>query len=197
MRSRDIASQLRAPSCCAPAPSGEKHALPFDDILKNPDWPTYSAQSQKLSCGIQAAFMWMFRTNKFDHVAKLRAIKLVPEGQIVWRKEDDAYLMVLQVLEASALCWPVERLCGNGFKVKSGLDYLEWLCITAPEELEVFSVPNCWGSLGPPVAGSTIGRSGLSWACHVLIPGWVQLRNLGRWYVGSCVCGGLRKANIS
>lgn len=105
--------------------------------MKNPDWVTYSAQSQKLGYGQQVAIQWLHAKGASDSAAKLRAIKYVPEGEIIHYIPGGCFYLVLQVLEAAALCWPVERSCANGYKIALGLDELPWLCITSVDDVMV------------------------------------------------------------
>lgn len=52
--------------------------LDLDGILKTPDWPSYTAQSQKHVYGQLQALLFLSANNKFADAASLWFIKLVP-----------------------------------------------------------------------------------------------------------------------
>ena len=102
--------------------------LDLERITKPQDWPSYSAQSQKITYAQQAAVLYLNEQKSFCRAGDLWRVRFLAEGQAVSIQGIDNYLCVLQVLECAALGWPLERVAADSWRLRLETEELQWIC---------------------------------------------------------------------
>lgn len=165
-------------------------------ILKQPTWVSYSAQSQKLGYGQMEAVRYLHLHNMWGSAEDLWHTKLLIEGSIIHHLPSDRILLVLQVLEVSAICWPVIRVAHDMFDLDLGAKKLEWVHLFSVNEAQALCVSVLEVPPGVRVAAGSLVSLGYAWgpSCHT---GCVHRAKssisvfliLGRITLGSCSRG--------
>lgn len=102
--------------------------LDLHGILKNPSWPSYTAQSQKLVYAQMAALLDLYRRGDFSLAAAQWHVTLWPEKAMIQTPDMDAPAMVLQVWESAALLWPMTRTASDMYALDMKAEKLIFRC---------------------------------------------------------------------
>ena len=106
-------------------------------ILKTGSWQSYSAQSQKIGYGQMEALRQLHERNRWEHVDQLWHTKLLGEGSIILHTQSGKHMMVLQVLEVAAICWPMRRIAHDMYALDLQATALEWVLLFSADEVQV------------------------------------------------------------
>lgn len=116
--------------------TGKGSQLDLAAILKQPTWVSYSAQSQKLGYGQMEALRYLHLHNEWARAEDMWHTKLLMEGSVINHISTDRVLLVLQVLEVSAICWPVTRIAHDMFELDLRVEKLEWVHLFSAEDAQ-------------------------------------------------------------
>jgi hypothetical protein len=112
--------------------------MDLSQIVGNQDWPSYTAQSQKMVYGQQSALMYLYDHNEWDNAHKLDCIRLIPEGVILYLTHMKKHAYVIQVLDVVALVWPlVATSSPNVYKLDLTVSRLEFVCLLRLDDAKV------------------------------------------------------------
>ena len=106
-------------------------------IKGNPTWWSYSAASIKQVYANMVALDHLALTGDWDKVIYLPCIQYVPERQLVQFPGVEGLVLVLQVFDMAAMCWPVTRESVDRYLFDFSIERLHWHCAFSVDDLKV------------------------------------------------------------
>lgn len=117
--------------------ANSRSKLDLAAILRTPDWPTYSAQSQRIVYGQLAALLELHRRNLWERAGDLWMARLLVENTCISMPDLDLRALVLLVVDEAALVWPLVRESVNTFRMDMTVSELSWVCVFSLDEVQV------------------------------------------------------------